>query len=348
MRAERLVSQPGGETLPAAADSTPTEWQHVPCPLCGEVRHDLIFTAENRLFGTPVVVSLRRCPCGLLLTNPQPRGATLSEFYQAAGYYTHTAPQGPRAQLRRTLHRWQLRGPLARLRLWAEEKLGKQRFAKRLAPGHFTFERGRRFLDYGCGGGQMVTLATRLGLQAIGVEPDEQARRAAQADGCRVFAGLADLDQLPAADQSGPIGPTCFDRILLKHVLEHLVDPLDTLRLLKQRLARNGRMLIAVPNADALQAQVFGEHWIGYDMPRHLWHFSIGTLRRLVELVGLREVSVQTIELAWFAAQSREQRRSATGLDTPYSPGNLRELERAGRGTEIVMVVEHAGSRQHL
>jgi hypothetical protein len=44
-------------------------------------------------------------------------------------------------------------------------------------------------------------------------------------------------------------------------------------------------LVIAVPNADSLQARVFGDNWLALDLPRHLVHLpSRALVERLADL----------------------------------------------------------------
>ena len=317
------------------AAQLPAGWSIVACPLCESREHAVVFSASCELFNTSAEVTLRRCSCGLQLTNPQPRGETLAAFYATEAYYTHSPQRDVRGKLRQALRRWQLRGPLSVLRRVAERRLGWSRYARRLALDVFPLHRGLRLLDFGCGNGDFLAIARDLGLDATGVEPDEQARLVARRSGAVVHAALDTL-----AVESQDSRP--FDRITLKHVLEHLPEPVETVSRLAEQLAADGRMLIAVPNADARQAEVFRQHWIGYDMPRHLWHFNAATLTALTQRAGLRVVRLISNELAWFAEESNAARRRAGLPGLSYRPGKLRVLEESHRGAELVVVAERA------
>lgn len=326
-----MSAQPSTTRAGGPGAGRETGWRAARCALCGQGAARVVLRTCYELFDTRADVTLAQCACGLLMTDPQPVGETLAAFYDTDAYYTHAPRRGWKAALRAAAQRAQMRGVGARLRLWAEDVLGRERFARRLAPHDFPLARGLRLLDFGCGDGAAVVACRRLGLDAVGVEPDARAREVARQAGAAVYDSLASLD---AANPRAR-----FDRIQLKHVLEHLPDPVGTLRALADRLADGGRMLIAVPNAESLQAEMFGEYWIGYDMPRHLWHFTRETLGRLVERAGLRAVSMQTVELGWFARESAAQQRKRTGSAPAYAPGSRRRLERSGRGTEIVAVL---------
>ena len=301
-------------------------WRWAACPLCGGTEHALVFETRNRLFGTDDVSCLRRCGCGLVLTNPQPTDETLAKLYDTREYYTHAAPD-LKERLRARTRRWQLRGPLAGLRRAVERATDISRFSSRFAPGHFSFERGGKLLDFGCGGGDIAVLGLGLGMTVVGVEPDAQARAAAEARGVRAVVSLNQL------------GTERFDRIIIRHVLEHVSDPVAVLGELRARLSHGGRILVAVPNVEAFQARVFGEHWIGYDMPRHLWHFSQGTLRRTAEKAGLRVHWIGTVELRGFADKSLENTPPEGRAAVQAQRWSARAVERDGKGTEVVAVL---------
>jgi SAM-dependent methyltransferase len=103
--------------------------------------------------------------------------------------------------------------------------------------------------------------------------------------GDRIHAGT--LDSAPYKDES-------FDVIFLSHSLEHFFSPSETLTRLRRLLAPHGRILIAVPNAGSFEARLFGSVWMPWDPPRHLYHFTPATIRRLLEKCGLRVVRLRT------------------------------------------------------
>ncbi|HWY11469.1 MAG TPA: methyltransferase, partial [Bacteroidia bacterium] len=47
-----------------------------------------------------------------------------------------------------------------------------------------------------------------------------------------------------------------------------------------------GRLIIAVPNYTSADAKHYKEFWAGYDVPRHIYHFEINTLKKLLGNYG--------------------------------------------------------------
>ncbi len=59
-------------------------------------------------------------------------------------------------------------------------------------------------------------------------------------------------------------------------------------------LKPGGVLYIQVPNIEGFEAHIFKSYWYGLELPRHLWHFSPESLRRLLMTAGLEEIFVHT------------------------------------------------------
>ena len=66
---------------------------------------------------------------------------------------------------------------------------------------------------------------------------------------------------------------------------------------LKNLLKEDGRLFIAVPNYTSKDADIYGEYWAAYDVPRHLYHFSPLSVLALMEKHGLRLIQHKPM---WF------------------------------------------------
>ena len=143
-------------------------------------------------------------------------------------------------------------------------------------------------LDFGCGTGAFLKHCQNKGLKVDGVEPFYAAREAAQKI----------VNQPIAADIAEV--HTTFDAITLWHVLEHVYDLDGTVEALKSRLNADGTMFVAVPNLESFDAEVYGDHWAAFDVPRHLWHFSKQTMERLLRNHKLKLRTVLPMPLDTF------------------------------------------------
>ena len=96
----------------------------------------------------------------------------------------------------------------------------------------------------------------------------------------------ARADQMPLADG-------CYDVVLCRGVLEHIPPDRQQSSLdeIYRVLAPGGRLIVSVPNFESFQASFSGPAWFHLDLPRHLYHFPLSALRRLLERVGFEIAS---------------------------------------------------------
>ncbi|MCH5683767.1 class I SAM-dependent methyltransferase [Niabella sp. W65] len=71
-------------------------------------------------------------------------------------------------------------------------------------------------------------------------------------------------------------------------MLEHVHTLHEYVARMKSLLAPGGVLFIAVPNYTSKDAKVYGAYWAGYDVPRHLYHFSPQAMHTLVQQHGLK------------------------------------------------------------
>jgi SAM-dependent methyltransferase len=141
---------------------------------------------------------------------------------------------------------------------------------------------GARILDVGCGRGVHLGALADRGFEVHGFEVSERAARGV--DPRATVAIAAEL-----RDARYPAG--FFDKVILWHVLEHLRDPMGTLEEVRRILRPGGRLVVAVPNFGSLQARWAGPTWFHLDPPRHLFHFPVRALERMLEAADFRVLS---------------------------------------------------------
>lgn len=139
--------------------------------------------------------------------------------------------------------------------------------------------KAQSLLDFGSGKGQFLAVAKSLGWKGLGVETaKERAAFAKEKYEVEVHTELY---------QGGKIGKGNFDLITLNHVLEHLPEPLELVETLSEaNLEANGMIYIEVPRADSWQANIAGENWIHWDIPRHLTHWTESGLESQIRKNG--------------------------------------------------------------
>ena len=143
-----------------------------------------------------------------------------------------------------------------------------------------------RVLDVGCGFGESLGYHAARGCDVYGVEADENIRRVAEKFGYKVHVGLFD-DRIYEAD--------FFDYVTMDQVLEHVTDPLSTLRGIARILKPGGIAILSLPNAKGWGAKIFGRRWINWHAPYHLQFFSRHSMRLAAEQAGLVAADAKTI-----------------------------------------------------
>lgn len=145
-----------------------------------------------------------------------------------------------------------------------------------------------KLLDIGAGTGTFLSTMKNQNWQVTGLEPDADARAVAKS--------LYGIDTDPSHYiYSLPINN--YDAITLWHVLEHVHPLHEYIVQMRNLLTENGVLLIAVPNYTSKDAKVYGRYWAGYDVPRHLYHFSPHAMEMLLQQHGL---NIARILPMWF------------------------------------------------
>ncbi len=156
-----------------------------------------------------------------------------------------------------------------------DEADGSVRFLQALPHG--------RLLDVGCGSADWLLSMRELGWEVTGVDLDAQAVRVGRERGLTIHCGT--LTGQKFANHA-------FDAVTLNHVIEHVPDPVDTLRECARILKKGGKLVLFTPNAGSLGHRVFKEFWRGLKTPRHLHIFSFSSMLHALEQAGFREVAI--------------------------------------------------------
>jgi len=93
-----------------------------------------------------------------------------------------------------------------------------------------------------------------------------------------------------------------FDLITLWDAIEHLPSPDEATRLLAGRLQPGGVLALSTGDIGSLAARVCGPHWHLFNLPEHLWFFTVPSLRRVLRRAGLAVVRVER-EICWYTLQ---------------------------------------------
>jgi len=205
--------------------------------------------------------------CDFKFTNPRPEEGNLDKYYESEDYVSHANKGNSLINIAyKTARYFTLRN--------------KVKFIEQL------HEKGN-LLDYGCGTGAFLLHAKKQGWNVLGVEPSDSARENIEKKFQPFVFG--DLKEIKLKKH--------FHVITLWHVLEHVSTLTETLKKLKKLLAPGGKIVIAVPNCQSFDAGYYREYWAGYDVPRHLYHFTQATMKVLLTSRKLKLVETHPMKL---------------------------------------------------
>ncbi len=233
------------------AGTEPVKLEDRDCPLGCPRDDEYVLTGGDRFHNLPGRFAIVKCrKCGLLRTNPRPSPDSMGFYYPSV--------YGPYASSR------------VRARKWPPWDFGAEALP-RLKPG--------RLLEIGCASGSFLHRMAQRGWLVEGIEFSSQAASAAAALGYRVQAGQLET----AADPEAPC-----DLIAGWMVLEHLHDPVASLRKIRAWTHRDSWLAISVPNAASFEFQWFGDAWFALHLPNHLFHFTAASIAKVLRAGGWR------------------------------------------------------------
>ena len=276
------------------------------CVLCGREGEMFYEHITDPLYEAPGSWNLKRCPnldCGLIWLDPMPEIEDIGKAYKSC-YYTHSEVV-PRRSVFRTIYAaikngylraglgytkgvgpawYVVLSPLALLHISGVSGVQSDVMYLRADPG-------AKLLDIGVGDAAMLARFAELGWDVEGIDVDQIAVDAATAKGLNVK--LGDLFSQAYPDDS-------FDCVTMRHVQEHVPQPVELLRECRRILKPGGMLVSVVPNAESWEHRRFKDRWVALEPPRHLWLFGPKSLARLCELSGLEVVRLfSSGQAAW-------------------------------------------------
>jgi SAM-dependent methyltransferase len=268
------------------------------CPLCGGAEWSFVRSGRD-LYQPDCETRFRldRClSCGQVTQNPTPTPQQLSKAYSA-----EYAPYRPA---------WKQAG-------WPLWKVLRELTTRRRLRRLRRFGNGDKLLEVGCGAGDFLHAAHRVGWDVSAVEYSSTLASSLRHElGFDVRTG----DLAPGLWERGS-----FDVVALFSVLEHLQNPLDALVTASSYLRAGGVVFIQIPTLSGVKTgKQFGQYWALLDLPRHLSFFDRKYLAELCDKAGMNLVVFKTplLETAWcyfasicnYAHHSRKPVRRFLGM----------------------------------
>lgn len=233
--------------------------EDVKCPNGCEVTDQIVLIGRDRIHDILGEFQIVRClKCELERTNPRPTAGTIGAYYpdDYAPYQSSFDVNSSKKHLG--------------LKLWLRSILRLDaRQLPAVLPG--------RMLEVGCASGVYMEQMRSLGWEVEGIEFAESAASVARTKGFKVQSSSLE-------DAASPQEP--YDIITAWMVLEHLHQPVECLKMMRDWVKKNGYLVAAVPDAESLAKTLFKERCYDLHLPNHLFHYTPKTLGIVLNNAG--------------------------------------------------------------
>jgi len=197
-----------------------------------------------------------------------------------------------------------------------------------------------RLIEIGTGAGFFLKAAERAGWQVAGIEVSDEAVSFATE--------RLTLDVRRESAETMTFPPGSFDVAVMLEVVEHLLDPLSSLRRVRAALRSGGLLVLTTPNVDALTRLALGSSWAVLSPAEHLYNFSADTLARLLARAGFSNVRIvrdydgfgvfETMNARCTHARSSPRNRAYAILVSTIGWLIFRHVQRAGRADTLLVL----------
>jgi hypothetical protein len=143
--------------------------------------------------------------------------------------------------------------------------------------------------------------------------------------------------------------PASYDAVTLWDVIEHVPDPLDTMRRVVDLLRPGGVVGLITPNLDGLFSRSsyrIGrriQHWPAVSPPAHLFQFSTQSLTTLLDRARLRIVELrhEMMPLGYVFGGPRQLLRPAVAAYAAVFAPFMLAGPLIGAGDQLLAIAEH-------
>ena len=196
-------------------------------------------------------------------------------------------------------------------------------------------ERNCRILDVGSGNGNLLRKMKDSGFRKLtGIDPF--LKNEIKEPGLKIFKkSIEEVDET-------------FDIIMSHHSLEHMLDPKVFFSMIPKILDQNGRLILRIPVYPNYIWDEYSTDWIQLDAPRHLFTFSIQTVKYLCEKNDLSVDNISFDNHVWSLAATEYclDGKSYTDFKKNITWTNAQEdkwkasLE-FGNGDSVLIIIKH-------
>ena len=241
----------------------------VNCARCGSWESEELIRAPDYELHVDIQFAVSMCrECAHIYTSIRPDYQTLFTRFYADNYMCYGAKTGSR-----------IVDFINRTRIETQARQRAQ-FARKYLGGQEPV----RLLEVGCATGEFLRVCRqRFDWEVTGIEPNRNLSDALRQGGFQAVPSTLEEAALPAEG---------YDIVCLFNVLEHLWDPIYSLKRVNQSLMPGGIVVAELPTFDSWTRRFFGKYWFLYHLPRHLSHFTRKSLTSAMAECGFEKVDI--------------------------------------------------------
>lgn len=238
----------------AQPEVTPS--RYVTCNLCGSDDYKILFES-----GVAQINQIVKCNCcGLMYANPRAKEPDCVEIEQYDSDFVLSSL--------RDIYSWRTEKEALQVRDYETTKADLSQ--------HYP-QKGK-LVEIGSGLGYLLNFFKRDGWDVLGVEPNVGMCKYAEIElGIKAIPTILEKAELP--DESA-------DAVLMMHVIEHVPDPLETLKAVYRILKPGGTFVLETPRYDTLMFKLLGKRERSLSCEGHIYFFTTDTLKTMVSKAG--------------------------------------------------------------
>ena len=232
------------------------DMKQINCPICNSQDYEIVYKKEYRVWNKDKLLiwpaqQVICKDCGMVFTNPQPTNETLEWFYESDMRYGEPSDFFRKSQI---------------------EFINNN-----------TAENCKSIFDIGAFDGGFLNIARGEGYAVFGIEPaKEGVREAMDKYGIKIIEGFFNGEFLNSFNRK-------FDIITIRHVLEHIQNPIDFLKLAIKITNPRKYIYVEVPDT----SRPFANNIADFFSNQHIMHYTEVSLKNISNILSLRIAAVE-------------------------------------------------------
>ena len=229
----------------------------IDCNLCGSDETDVVF--EAGIAQASRVVKCRQC--GLMYASPRAKPPDQDEIRDYDPEFTRKTREHSRDR-------------------YDKEEYQVRDYEDTRAYLRKAYPKRGRLLEIGCSMGFLLAKFRDDGWEAEGIEPNRGY--------CDFIGEYHGIKASSAILEEADVPSDSFDVVVMLHVIEHVPDPLSTLKEIFRVLKPGGTLILETPRYDSLMFKLLRHRERSVSCDGHIYFFTTETLSRLSREAGFK------------------------------------------------------------